>query len=151
MGKHSDQPLLFIKGDGESFPDPEEQALNLLALSMVKGIGPVSLRSLCQNFANLSDVWDAQRPELLTVLRSSRTRGGEKLVDTIRNLRNRLLDGANHTINRLNERGIHILVDSHPLFPERLRQVSNRPFWLFVEGDPTLLARKSLVAVVGTC
>lgn len=150
MDKHRDEPLLFTKDEGESCPDPAEQALNLLALSMVKGIGPATLRSFCKNFANLSDVWNAQRTELLTVLRSSRTREGEKLVDTIRNLHDRLLDGANHAINRLNEQGIHILVDSHPLFPERLHQIPSRPFWLFVEGDPTLLSRKSLVAVVGT-
>jgi DNA protecting protein DprA len=61
-----------------------------------------------------------------------------------------LLDAGKIALEKLENRGIHFLTANHECFPENLKNIQNPPYWLFVEGDPYLLSRKSLVAIVGT-
>jgi DNA protecting protein DprA len=60
-----------------------------------------------------------------------------------------LLEKGRELRDALHERGVVVIHQSHPSFPSQLRNIDDPPLWLFVQGDPTVLARRS-VATVGT-
>ena len=71
------------------------------------------------------------------------------MVDVARR-RQELQDTARRDLRELEERGINLLVDGDAGYPERLRESTDPPRRLFVEGDLGKLSMPNLVAVVGT-
>lgn len=134
----------------ERTPSPDEQRVNLMALSSIKGLGEVSIAALLDAFPNLNAVWNAPPPKLRAVLVGAGSKNWAAVAVDVSRRRVELQDAARRDLRELGERGIRLLVDGDALFPQSLRGRKDSPRWLFVEGDPGKLSMPNLVAVVGT-
>ena len=128
----------------------ETQRLNLLALSRVRGIGEVSLKTFLKAYKDLRRVWEISPAEL----RSLSAKAGLKLTDEvfkdIAANRAKLEESAKLALESLHRQGIQLLTDLDDAFPRQLRDIEDAPRWLFVQGNVELLSTPSLIAVVGT-
>jgi DNA protecting protein DprA len=125
-----------------------ENLRDLLALSEVRGLGEASVTALYDAFPRLSDVWKASDEELLRVLAGARNPAPSKALDAIRSTTH--CDKGERLFSVLRERGISLVERGTAAYPETLLDLEHPPRWLFVEGDPSLLHRRSTAAVVGT-
>lgn len=144
-----DDQLSFFPRD-EGPPDPDEQRLNLLALSEIKGMGEASVKALLTRFSDLGAVWDAPPSQIREVLAGAGSKTRRGVVDEIFARRKQLRDAAHNRLRELEERNVRLLVNVDPEYPKRLLDTPDAPRWLFVEGDHSKLSMPNLVAVVGT-
>lgn len=148
---HVEQGVLFdLFTDPVQRSTPENQHLHFLALAQVPGLGPASLRALYGAFPVLGDIWDADAATIAEALKGARVQSAEKLARSIAGQRERAITEAANELDALGARGIRVLLDTDPEFPERLKVLPSAPRWFFVQGNVALLNRDSSVAVVGT-
>lgn len=132
-------------------PGPNErEAISLLALARLRGIGTATARKLYSHFGSLKRVWEAPPNELYEVLRKSKVRDVGTLIGEIKSKKRSLLDAAEREFEVFAQNDVHLIVDKDPRFPEQLKFITNPPHWLFVEGNPAILQRRDIVAIVGT-
>ena len=131
-------------------PSSDKQRVNILALSLVRGIGESSIKTLIRKYHNLDTVWDAPSDELLTVLSSGGLRVIDPVVEQILRNRLKLIREAEGLLEEFHRQKITLITDLDDSFPNRLRKISDPPRWLFVEGDVNILSIPNLAAVVGT-
>lgn len=143
-----DEQLSFFSEERPSSPD--EQRINLMALSLIKGMGEVSVKALLDAFTDLNAVWNAHPLELRNILVGAGSKNWSPLVEDISHHRLEFQHEARRSLRELEERNIRLLVDGDAEYPIRLRRIADAPRWLFVEGDPGRLSMPNLVAVVGT-
>lgn len=143
-------PSLFHEISHNKKLDPEQQAIHFYALSMIKGIGPIFLKKLCRIFPDLSEVWEFNTKSLVNILKNEKIKSSDIISEKIKNNKNDLLSKSIRNLNQMKENSTYIIMDCHPLFPESLKCIPDRPFWLFVQGDPKLLIKECNIAVVGT-
>ncbi len=124
-----------------------EDRLHFLALSRFRGIGFASMRLLYDRFPRLADVWPAPPETLVGVLKGGGALSKAGIFDLLAS-RSQLLKDAQLELDRMRRRGIELVTDRDPRYPASLRDLSERPRWLFVQGDVGLLQANS-VAVVG--
>lgn len=107
----------------------------------VKGIGPCRVEKLLEYFGSLQDAWNAQ-PHYLAAAGLSR-----KLCGQVLQIRSELC--LETVLENLLEEGVQILTWDDPDYPERLRQINQSPYVIYLKGD---LVDGDLwsVAVVGT-
>jgi DNA processing protein len=144
----NDYQLSFFPEEQSASPD--EQRVNLMALSQIKGMGEVSVKALFDDFPDLDAVWDANPLKLRNILVSAGSKNWSALVEEISHNRRMLQHLARRSLEELEERDVRLLVHSDAEYPKQLREIADPPRWLFVEGDPGRLAMPNLVAVVGT-
>ena len=114
----------------------------LVALNMIDGVGPVRVRQLLGHFAEAADILRASRAQLQKVQGigpeiTSAIAGWEKTVD---------LKGE---LERIQQFGCHIVIQSDENYPELLKQIYDPPVVLYVKGE--LAAKdKNSVAIVGS-
>ncbi|KLC11506.1 DNA transporter [Xanthomonas perforans] len=111
----------------------------LLALSMLKGIGPATLRKMASmaNFESATaESMSYQFPANSTILRDSLAW-------------KHALDGAEKQVEQAERHGARILSPLDPDYPTLLAATKDDPFLLFVRGSLAPEAAKS-VAVIGT-
>jgi DNA protecting protein DprA len=121
----------------------------LLALSSIAGLGRKGLIALVDEFkGNLSNVWKAPSPRVHQALIAAKTPSADKILTAIQADSEILLEKAGEQLYELQQKGVTII----PLkkLPASLRKIPDYPRWLFVEGDPSVLYHKAVVAVVGT-
>lgn len=112
-----------------------------VGFNLVKGIGPVRLEKLLQYFGDIQTAWEARSYHL--------TAAGlnDNLVKRICEIRNRV--SLDEVEQKLRIQGIQVLTWDDPEYPDRLRQITQSPFVLYIKGD--LLAEDAwAVAIVGT-
>jgi DNA protecting protein DprA len=131
-------------------PDPEEQRVNLLALSRMHGLGEASLKALISKYRNLALVWDEPRERLWKVLFDAGLHAAQGVVQQVASQRQDLVAAARRDLDRLARQGTQLITELDETYPARLRDLDARPRWLFVQGDQKLLSATALVAVVGT-
>jgi DNA protecting protein DprA len=148
-----DPPGLFPE-PADVMAAPEEQhtarANDLMALSLVRGLGPAGLRALYDHFHPLSDTWSADAERLTAVLRLARAPNAEAVAAKIVEAAGETEETGCRALDRLARQGTTLLVHSHPDFPRRLLQLPHAPRWLFVQGRMDPLNRNAAVGVVGT-
>jgi DNA protecting protein DprA len=130
--------------------DPEEQRLNLVALSHIRGLGETSLRALLTAYGDLGLVWDQPRDRLSKILTGAGLHAASAVIEQIVTHRRGLVESARRDLDRLARQGTHVIIELDDTYPARLRDLEGRPRWLFVQGDPKVLSMPGLVAVVGT-
>jgi len=149
LGKEPREQLSFFDPD-QPRPLADEQRRNLLALSLVKGLGESSLKALLRRYRDLGMVWHASADELCGVLSTAGLRAPNEVVDQILSRRGVLLDTAMHQLERFEQQGIRLITDLDNDYPAKLRSIKDPPKWLFVHGNVNNLSLPNLVAVVGT-
>lgn len=123
--------------------------LLLLGLSLVKGLGRKGLRALYSNFEGDLERVFTEPPETVTkVLSGARVPNAEDIAANIRSEGEQLLTRGIERLEILNRKKIHVLHGS--ALPKRLEDVSDSPYWLFVEGNPEVLQAQPAIALVGT-
>ena len=113
-----------------------------IALNMMAGIGPVSVRSLVSAFGSAQAIWTADKSALTSV------RGvGSELAQKIMDQRDRL-DPVREEQDAV-RRGYRVLTPLDPDYPVRLKEIHDPPLALYLWGTLEQKDRHS-VAVVGS-
>ncbi|MFN3593293.1 MAG: DNA-processing protein DprA [Thiobacillaceae bacterium] len=111
-----------------------------LRLEAVPGLGPESVRRLIEAFGDPCAILAAPRGLIVPMV-------GERLADALASAAEP--ESLAATLKWLAEPGNHFLPITHPDYPERLRNIADPPPWLYVKGDPALLA-SPMLAIVGS-
>jgi DNA processing protein len=112
-----------------------------LGFNLVRGIGPVRLRSLLNIFGDVRTAWDAPKAALREAPLDRRA---------FRNLlKVRREVDLDQVLRRVVENGAHVLTWESPNYPDLLQQISDPPPVLFVKGELTP-SDEWAVAMVGT-
>ncbi len=112
-----------------------------VGFNLVKGIGPVRLEKLLQYFGDIQAAWEARSYHLQAAGLN------DNLVKRISEIRNRV--SLDELEQKLRTQGIQVLTWDDPAYPDRLRQIVQSPFVLYIKGQ--LLAEDAwAVAIVGT-
>ncbi len=120
----------------------EAMARDMLALTMVAGVGPIVIRSLLNRFGTAGAALRAGESQIRTV-----DNVGPKLAEKIaRGLDNPEID---REMALCREHGVTMLLQSDDDFPDVLRELPDCPAMLFVKGRIEPIDRLA-VAVVGS-
>lgn len=119
----------------------EKNTLCQLALSHIRGIGPVSTKKLIERFGDAATIFQADRRSLV------RTGLHDNLVDAILDFTD--WQNLEKELSRMEHNGIRLLFFTDPDYPRRLLPVSKAPKLLFYKGAANLNADK-VIAIAGT-
>ena len=98
-----------------------------IGFNLVKGIGPVRLEKLLQYFGDIQTAWEARSYQIQAAGLN------ETLLQRMIDIRNRVsLDVLEQEIN---SQGIKVLTWDDPEYPDRLRQITQSPFVLYIKGE----------------
>jgi DNA processing protein len=98
-----------------------------IGFNLVKGIGPVRLEKLLHYFGDIQTAWKARSYQLQAAGLN------ETLLRRMIDIRNRVsLDVMEQEII---SRGIKVLTWDDPEYPDRLRQITQSPFVLYIKGE----------------
>lgn len=123
--------------------------VSLLALAAVDGINQKALRALVKRLGDgLGAVWESDPERLGDLLATARVGEADQLSTNLASRRAELLDKASQELRDLNSRSITVVAPSR--VPSKLADLPDRPWWLFVEGNPSALDGGPHIAVVGT-
>ena len=121
----------------------------LLGLATVKGLGRKALKVLVGLLnSDLARVWTLEQHSLAQALAAARVPSADAIAHTICTERDSLLEVGLERHHALLEQGISVLHGEQ--LPKSLREVSDPPDWLFIEGSTKALTQSPFVAVVGT-
>jgi DNA processing protein len=126
------------------------QQLALLALCSIRGVGYWTLSRMAQtgtDFAAFLATRDSA--EASHALRTFGAKLERKMAGEWNTVRNRALARANRILEDLTATGTRLVMAGSAEFPRALKDLSDPPAWLFVQGNLPLLTKPS-VAVVGT-
>jgi len=127
----------------------DDFAVSLLAISRVRGIGPKTLRLLIDHFGDPSRIWTADESEVIDVLQHAKVKDSIGAGAALLGDQAALRDAAQHDIKRLQAANIQLIGKHHAVFPRRLADTPDGPYWLFVEGNLDAL-QAPLIGIVGT-
>ena len=98
-----------------------------IGFNLIKGIGPVRLEKLLQYFGDIQSAWEARSYQLQAACLN------ETLLQRMVDIRNRVsLDVMEQEIF---SQGIKVLTWDDPEYPDRLRQITQSPFVLYIKGE----------------
>ena len=112
-----------------------------IGFNLVKGIGPVRLEMLLDHFGDISSAWNARPFQLVAAGLH------EALLARMIEIRKRV--ELDELVEQIHQQGIRILTWADPDYPDRLREISQSPFVLYLKGDFSP-EDSWAVAVVGT-
>ncbi len=140
----------------ETLPDKEsaelnytDQKIHFLALSSIRGIGFNTLRKIYARHRRFDSVWKFSETELHQFIPNSSRKEIDNTVNTLRTKRESLINKAEESLNNYLNRNIDIQFLFEPGFPKVLSEIPDPPYWLFIEGNRTLLTQDNLIAIVG--
>ena len=136
----------LLNGDQVSAGEPDDETLALLALCEIRGLGYWTVHKLARNGLLRYLFHLDSKEEFESCLR---TVGARVSTASLDGWKSGLIDRGKELLENLRARGISVILQSHPEFPSQLRSIDDPPLWLFVEGDPGILLKRS-VAAVGT-
>ena len=120
----------------------DDEIFYSIALSSIKGIGPIISRKLIDEFGSAAMLF-CEKPELLQQI----PRYGELLAKGCRSCA--VLDPAEKEMDFIRKHQIRAIPLCDPAYPERLRDCVDAPVLLFYKGSADLNAAH-IVAMVGT-
>lgn len=112
-----------------------------LGFNLVRGIGPVRLKALIDEFGDLKSAWEAPRAAL------DRVRLPQRALTNLLEVRQRT--DLDHLLARIERLGVRILTWDSPDYPSLLTQLPDAPPVLFVRGG-IIPDDEWSVAIVGT-
>ncbi len=124
-----------------------EEAIFLIALLSIKGLGSATARKIIQSLGSAKNFFNTSTKQLAQL----------KLKPSIINAQQKLSKTNLHELNSViaclkwlqKENNRHIITLQNPYYPLLLKQISNPPALLFAQGSLDLLATPQ-IAVVGT-
>jgi DNA processing protein len=108
-------------------PDAYRTPAGLLALQALPKVGPVTALAAALHATSMTRLLDRHSSQLEAAF-----------------------DHAHESLERYRDAGVSVLTFFDAHYPDRLRDLADPPPVLYVRGDPGLLSRERLVAVVGT-
>lgn len=99
----------------------------LLALNMVKGLGPLRIKVLLEYFSSPSDIFEANRAQLMKVPGL-----GKEIIKRLKEFDFKLVE---EEFKLCQENGIEICSIDDPSYPELLKQIPDPPPILYVKGE----------------
>ena len=120
-----------------------EELIDQVALSLIPGLGPVTIKQLISYCGNASGVFAAKKSQLRKIPGIG--------TKTIRQLTN-----ANPHIQAVEQlkiadtHGVHIISFTDNAYPKRLRQIEAAPTVLYVKGLISALNNQRSIGIVGT-
>ena len=126
------------------------ETVSLLALSLMNGIGYWTLWNLALAGIGFKQVLEADSSsEFVDYLKQAGCKNAQQLAETWKSSLTELLEKANQLYLELKSQGIEVIHSGQEKFPQSLREISEPPKWLFVQGDISIL-HEPLIAIVGT-
>lgn len=134
----------------EKMNKSKQEALDLLALSSIKGVGFQTLWNICESGRTFRDVLDLENTsEAAAILAKFGARIEANKETNWQTVSKQIQQRAQQVIEELERHGVTLLMQSHPSFPKSLFHLGDPPKWLFVQGDLNILSAAS-ISVVGT-
>lgn len=128
----------------------EAEAIGLLSLASIRGVGFHTLSKLSEAGYQFSDVLAVEKTEEAAEL--LRRFGAKLEVSTQsewRDVLKRIRERGLRVYRDLAMQGVSVLTRRHPAFPVMLMSLKTPPHWLFVQGNVDVLKLPS-ISVVGT-
>jgi Predicted Rossmann fold nucleotide-binding protein involved in DNA uptake len=123
----------------------------LLALSSIRGVSYWSLYKVAQTGTRFRDIITAnsfQKFEALLGVRLNKNLFKYSEENWLE-YKNSMIEAAKSLLIHYHAQGYSIVHYGSPLYPEKLKELNNPPYWLFTQGNVSLLSKKC-VGVVGT-
>ena len=121
----------------------EGPAVDLLALTLLRGAGAVAIARVLERFGNSTAAMDAGSSALAPVIGvPPGTLAAEGYPSAVRRRAHAILEACAAD-------GVDIVTVEMGAYPGRLRQLHDPPPFVFLRGDPSLLERRS-VTIVGS-
>ena len=122
-----------------------QRAKELLALSMIAGVGPIIARQLLAHYKTGAVIFERSVQELMAVPNIGAV-VAKKIVEA------NTLDKAEKELELLEKRGILPLLFDSPEYPTLLRDVPSAPLILFYRGNKECISHlgKRTISIVGT-
>lgn len=130
----------------ENSRDFSLEKLALITASNIKGVGYWTLYKFVANSGDLSDLLNCKTQDEFEALLHIKLQ--IKAGVWLEYLEDRKLH-AKKTLDNFRKSGIQIVLYGESGFPQKLMDIVDPPYWLFVQGNIQLLSNKS-IAVVGT-
>ncbi len=121
----------------------KENLIYDIALTMVPGFGPVTIKKTLTVFGNARNFFSQKEKELFSspfVIKNNPVRG----------FKDQLLSLAEQEINFCEKNGIEILTVNDKNYPRLLRETYDPPYIIYVKGNTNLNDHAKPLAVVGT-
>lgn len=107
-----------------------EELRQFVALSLVKGMGPVTFKKLLARFGDISSIFKADQKDFEGIERISRSIYSE--------LKNQdILEKTDIEIQKADKEKVNIISFSDARYPENLREIYDAPILLYVKGALT--------------
>lgn len=122
----------------------DKQIAELLALSLISGVGGFMARQLISYCGSPQQVFKATRSHLLKI-----PGVGPQTAENIIKEKEEALARSNRILESLSSKGYQLLHIYHANYPQRLKSLDDAPLILFFQGNISLNFHRS-VAIVGT-
>lgn len=120
-------------------------ALYLLALSYIKGIGSISAQKILNQFDSPERVFTATKHELLTIPDI-----GNYIVSQLQKEKKQALQLAEKELNFALKENLHITSYQDSNYPTLLKKCPDAPLILFSKGNLLIAEHQKLISIVGT-
>lgn len=142
-----DRHIDSVDSNGATLPVRAE--IYVMALGEIPGVGHATAVKLYdgRDFASL---FVANRDEVHWIAGNAGITTPHAFTEAFLEHRDNALASAHEELSRFQSIGIELILDKDPRYPARLRDLSDRPRWLFVRGNLELLSSDRLITVVGT-
>ncbi len=120
----------------------DKSLLEKIALSQVKGLGPVLTRTLVSELGGVSQVFSASDEELLQIPKVT-----ERIIEAIRDPY--VFERAEQEVNYIEKNNVQAYFFTDKGYPQRMEFCDDAPVMVYAKGEMNLNNRKVL-AVVGT-
>jgi len=131
-----------IKDDKTHWRD---EVVAFLALSTIKGVGFWSLHKIAEKGLSFCSLLKAEKPDELQGF----IRVDLPTDDSWHNFQQDKWKDGVELLRKLHSYHIRLYFREQPEFPERLRNIPDAPFWIFVQGNVNVLHVDS-ITIVGT-
>jgi DNA protecting protein DprA len=150
MAKPREPGLFDEQDDAPRHPAEVPFAVALLALGGIHGLGQKGLQVLVGQFADdLGAVFRLPQEAIEERLSACKVHGAKKIALAVVHSADEIIERGYARLKDLEAKSVKLIPPSG--LPERFRALgTERPKWLFVQGDDNLLAHHPTVAVIGT-
>lgn len=129
----------------------EKRKKAILTLSNTKGVGYFSIRRLYSLYKNLEEIIHYNIDDLSVAFRKAGVKYADRLVKEYYFHKDEIIEKVERQyFDLISKRKVNFILEDETLFPESLKTIPDRPFWLFVEGNVDVLNFNKNAAVVGT-
>lgn len=124
----------------------------LLVLSEIRGISFWSLYKVASSGIRFRDIirsGDFNEFERLLGVRLNELRNDVEKIGWA-SYKDNMIKTAKSLFTYYNNLGCQIIHYGSPAYPKKLMELSDPPYWLFLQGNTSLLNKKNIIGVVGT-